>query len=93
MLPPVQFPSAVVQAATRGAQLVAGARYLGAAGLVVLLYDHFLTLGDEINLVWTAPRSFLKWVFLINHYLVEVCLITVANEMSGFNDFLDDDRK
>lgn len=48
------------------------------AGLAALLYDHCLTFGDEINLICTAPRSFLKWVFLTNHYLVEMCLIAVA---------------
>jgi hypothetical protein len=46
-----------------------------AAGLAALLYDHALTIGDEIRLIWAAPRSFLKWIFLINHYLSEVGLI------------------
>lgn len=89
----VHLPSAVVQTAIRGVHIANAARYLGAIGLAALLYDHLLTFGDEIKLVWTAPRSFLKWVFLINHYLVEVCLIAVANEMSGFNGLLRDERK
>ena len=50
-----------------------------AVGLVALLYDHSLTLGDEVNLIWTARRSFLKWIFLTNHYMVGVCLIVVTN--------------
>ena len=50
-----------------------------AAGLAALLYDHALTIGDEIRLIWAAPRSFLKWIFLINHYLSEVGLIVCAN--------------
>jgi hypothetical protein len=49
------------------------------AGLAALLYDHALTIGDEIRLIWAAPRSFLKWIFLLNHYLSEVCLIVTAN--------------
>lgn len=50
-----------------------------AAGLVALLYDHSLTFGDEINLICTAPRSFLNWFFLTNHYMVEVCLIAITS--------------
>ena len=49
------------------------------AGLAALLYDHALTISDEIRLIWAAPRSFLKWIFLLNHYLSEVCLIVTAN--------------
>lgn len=49
------------------------------AALVALLYDHALTIGDEIRLIWAAPRSFLKWTFLINHYISEACLIAIAN--------------
>ena len=47
--------------------------------MVALLYDHSLTFGEEINLICTAPRSFLKWVFLTNHYMVEMCLIVIAH--------------
>jgi hypothetical protein len=49
------------------------------AGLVVVLYDHVLTFGDEVRLIWAAPRSFAKWIFLVNRYLTEVCLLAVAN--------------
>jgi Family of unknown function (DUF6533) len=48
-------------------------------GLVTLLYDHALTLDQEITLIWKAPSSFVKWVFLVNRYLSEVCLLAVAN--------------
>ncbi|KAN0107002.1 hypothetical protein V8E52_010604 [Russula decolorans] len=92
--PPVlHIPPAIVQAAIRGVHMVSAARYLSAVGLVALLYDHVLTFGDEVNLIWTAPRSFLTWTFLINHYLVEVSLIAVANEMSGFSGLLGDDQR
>ena len=44
-----------------------------------MLYDHVLTFGDEVRLIWAAPRSFPKWMFLVNRYLTEVCLLAVAN--------------
>ncbi|KAH9993206.1 hypothetical protein BJV77DRAFT_375337 [Russula vinacea] len=47
---------------------------------------------DEIRLIWAAPRSFLKWIFLLNHYLSEVCLIVTANEMSGLTELSYDDH-
>ncbi|KAH8079425.1 hypothetical protein BXZ70DRAFT_1012619 [Cristinia sonorae] len=59
-------------------------RYLSAAGFIVLSYDHFLTLGDEIKLIWHAPRSLLKFGFLFNRYLVLICLFALTCEMSGF---------
>ncbi|OCH85705.1 hypothetical protein OBBRIDRAFT_838763 [Obba rivulosa] len=45
-------------------------RYLSAVGLVALAYDHTLTFGDEVSLIWTAPNSFAKWIFLVNRYFV-----------------------
>ncbi|KAI0790880.1 hypothetical protein C8Q75DRAFT_806253 [Abortiporus biennis] len=60
-------------------------RYLTAAGLVVLLYDHILTLPDEIRLVWPVRRSFAKYAFLLNRYLVLGCVLAVAYEMYSNN--------
>lgn len=51
------------------------------SGLVVLLYDHVLTLDQEIQLYWKAPSSFVKWIFLANRYISEACLLAVANRM------------
>jgi hypothetical protein len=60
-------------------------RYLSAAGLVMLLYDHVLTLPDEFYLIWKARPSFAKYGFLFNRYLVPASLIVVATEMSGLS--------
>ena len=59
--------------------LASGYRLTGvsAAGLVILLHDHLLTLSDEINLIWRAPRSFAKYAFLGNRYLVLGALVDV----------------
>lgn len=59
-------------------------RYLSAVGLVVLLYDHLLTFTDEYRLVWKAPSSLPKFVFLFNRYLVLGAQLAVAVEMCGF---------
>ncbi|KAI0027898.1 hypothetical protein K488DRAFT_16604, partial [Vararia minispora EC-137] len=48
-----------------------------AAGLVCLLYDHILTLSAEVTLVWRAPRSFPKYAFLANRYLVLATLVII----------------
>ncbi|KAI0344551.1 hypothetical protein BDW22DRAFT_1326561 [Trametopsis cervina] len=55
-----------------------------AAGLVILLYDYVLMFGDEVHLVWGAPRSFAKYAYLFNRYLVMVCMLVVTHEMCGF---------
>ncbi|KAI0812300.1 hypothetical protein BC629DRAFT_1436398 [Irpex lacteus] len=60
-------------------------RYLSVAGLIVLLYDHALTLSDEVSLVWAAPRSFAKYAYLFNRYMVAICLLAVTHEMSGLS--------
>lgn len=54
-----------------------------AAGLVTLVYDHILTLPDEIALIWAAPSSFSKHVFLLNRYIVPSALASVAFGTSG----------
>ncbi|KAF8499586.1 hypothetical protein F5888DRAFT_1683520 [Russula emetica] len=92
MVLPPRLPPAVVHPVIRGAHIATASGYLSTAGLAALLYDHVLTFGDEVNLIWTAPRSFPKWVFLTNHYLAEVCLIAVANEEPGLNGHLSDQR-
>ncbi|OBZ67024.1 hypothetical protein A0H81_13031 [Grifola frondosa] len=62
-------------------------KYLSAAGLVVILYDHLLTLSDEAALIWTASASFAKYTFLANRYLVLGALIAVAFESCGLTGY------
>jgi len=82
----MSLPPSVIHDLVRGLHIATIARYLSLSGLVALLYDHVLTFDQEIQLVWKAPSSFVKWIFLANRYLSEVCLLAVANEMSGFNN-------
>ncbi|GLB37231.1 hypothetical protein LshimejAT787_0402820 [Lyophyllum shimeji] len=59
-------------------------RYLTASGLVLLVYDHILTLSTEISLIWSSPPSFSKYLFLLNRYLVPTALLLIAYEMNAF---------
>jgi len=76
-----------------GLNIANGTRYLSAAGLVCLLYDHALTFSEEVSLIWRAPRSFAKFAFLANRYLVPIALIAVNTGLSGLSglSFTDED--
>lgn len=56
-----------------------------AAGLTLLLYDHLMTLPDEINLIWRSRPSFSKYGFLVNRYMVPMVLTMITVEMCGFS--------
>ncbi|KAG2098103.1 hypothetical protein BD769DRAFT_1513480 [Suillus cothurnatus] len=72
-------------------QNLRASQYVGAAGLVVLLWDHFLTIHDEVELIWRARLSFPKLLFLFNRYVVPTCLIILTYATSGFTqDILSD---
>ncbi|KAF8599788.1 hypothetical protein BDV93DRAFT_609081 [Ceratobasidium sp. AG-I] len=64
---------------------VRASRYLSAAGYVLLLYDYFLTLPDEVRLIWPTDWSLVKILFLINRYTVPVFLTINSWEMTGFS--------
>ncbi|KAJ7232082.1 hypothetical protein C8J57DRAFT_177151 [Mycena rebaudengoi] len=66
--------------------------YSCAAGLVILLYDHLLTFGDEVRLIWSAKSSTTKFMFLATRYLVPSLMILNAVALSGLSDVhLSDD--
>ncbi|KDQ05704.1 hypothetical protein BOTBODRAFT_299866 [Botryobasidium botryosum FD-172 SS1] len=44
---------------------------------VILLYDHTLTIGDEVRLVWFAPWSKPKVLFLFTRYSMLLGAITL----------------
>jgi len=58
-------------------------KYVDAAGLVFLLYDHILTFDDEVRLVWSADTTLPKVLFLINRYFVPLVMILRTNDSSG----------
>jgi len=61
-------------------------RYLSAAGLVMLLYDHFLTLDQEVEEIWKAKWTLPKIFFLILRYLVPSLMIIETYQISGISN-------
>lgn len=53
-------------------------------GLSILIFDHCVTFSAERRLIWNAPRSIAKFGFLLNRYLVPLCLVGVFLALSGF---------
>ncbi|KAK6977700.1 hypothetical protein R3P38DRAFT_3236810 [Favolaschia claudopus] len=66
-------------------QNVVATRYVSAAGFVLLLYDHLLTLSDEIEYIWSAPNSVAKVLFLILRYLVPSFIAVQTTLRSGLS--------
>ena len=48
-----------------------------AAGTMVLLFDHLITLADEYRFVWKARTSFAKYAFLLNRYAVLCVMVLI----------------
>ena len=53
-------------------------RYRPAIGMVLLLYDHLLTMDESIDFIKNSARSPEKAVFLLNRYLVPLSQICIA---------------
>ena len=60
-----------------------------AAGAVVLLYDHIITLPDEYRFVWKANTSFAKYAFLLNRYVVPSVMLLVLAGKSETRERID----
>lgn len=58
-------------------------RYVSLAGLVILLYDHLLTLDDEIRYVWKTQWTVPKCLFLLNRYTVPTAMILHTWQLMG----------
>ncbi|KAG8717796.1 hypothetical protein FRC08_006629 [Ceratobasidium sp. 394] len=74
--------SIVSQVSTYVAHLVA-TRHLTFAGYVVLLYDHLLTLDDEIELIWSRPGNAVSVIFLANRYMTPLVLAVDVYDKGG----------
>lgn len=58
-------------------------RYFTYAALTILLYDHVITISDEIFLIWPAKTGLIKLVFLFNRYSVPMVIASACFVMSG----------
>ncbi|KAK7455239.1 hypothetical protein VKT23_011111 [Stygiomarasmius scandens] len=52
--------------------------YLYVSALVLLYYDHFLTFGLEVNLIWMRPFGISSFLFCLNRYFLSLGNIVVA---------------
>lgn len=57
-------------------------RYMTMAGFTLLILDHFYTLDEELRLMWTAPRSLVKVLFLVNRYITPIFQAVTVYQMS-----------
>ncbi|KAL1754087.1 hypothetical protein FB107DRAFT_276116 [Schizophyllum commune] len=62
---------------------VRATRYVTAIGVVILLYDHLLTLKDEVELVWKARLTVAQVLFLILRYLPLIGVVIENIQLSG----------
>ncbi|KAL5524250.1 hypothetical protein ACEPAF_9390 [Sanghuangporus sanghuang] len=42
--------------------------YVGVASYVILIYDHLLTLSDEVSYIWSGGKGPVIYLFLLNRY-------------------------
>ncbi|KAL0958456.1 hypothetical protein HGRIS_000598 [Hohenbuehelia grisea] len=59
----------------QGLRDIQSTRYAQLASSIIIIYDHFLTLSDEINLIWRASWSVGKVLFILNRYFALASLI------------------
>jgi len=57
--------------------------YISTAFIVVMLYDHFLTLDKEIAWIWTLKWRLPKFLFLMNRYVISPLIVLI-----GIVDFI-----
>ncbi|KAH9829842.1 uncharacterized protein C8Q71DRAFT_887647 [Rhodofomes roseus] len=63
-------------------------RYSELASSTIIIFDHLLTLSQEYKLIWTAPWSIGKFLFLINRYYT--LLTVIFNNYALFSNNLND---
>lgn len=57
-------------------------RYTTIAGFTILIVDHICTLEEEVTFMWSAPRSLVKILFLVNRYITPIFQAFIVYEMS-----------
>ncbi|THH00186.1 hypothetical protein EW026_g2311 [Hermanssonia centrifuga] len=76
--------AAALEALQSSVNALLATKYLAAAGLVCSLWDHLITLDEEIGVLWAGrPWDFTRVIFITNRYGIEGCLIYVAYIFAG----------
>lgn len=73
------FPSLLLQ----GLQGLYTTQYAELASSTIIVYDHFVTLDQEVELIWKSGWSFGKCLFLVNRYYT--LFVVVFNNYVLFN--------
>ncbi|KAI0330632.1 hypothetical protein GY45DRAFT_725811 [Cubamyces sp. BRFM 1775] len=58
-------------------------RVMTLVGFTALLYDHFVTFIDEVNLIWGAKKGVVSIIFILNRYCIPVVLALDIYETFG----------
>ncbi|KAJ6551490.1 hypothetical protein B0H19DRAFT_1073189 [Mycena capillaripes] len=78
---PLELPSAIVDALWD----LQETRFVSAVGLVILLYDHLLSLPDEVRFIWPAEFTSSKILFLALRYCVPCIMIVHTVQLAGLS--------
>ncbi|KAJ7453158.1 hypothetical protein FB451DRAFT_1281867 [Mycena latifolia] len=70
-----------------------GLKYFSAVPFVAVVFDHLITLGDEVNMIWKNPsvRWHSKAAFAVNRYLTEAIIAYVVYILSGMATTLSEE--
>ncbi|EIW82647.1 hypothetical protein CONPUDRAFT_151712 [Coniophora puteana RWD-64-598 SS2] len=49
--------------------------YVIFAGFSILVWDHMITFGDEVKLIWRQKKTFIVYIFLLNRYIVPLSFV------------------
>jgi hypothetical protein len=62
--------------------------YVGIVGFTILVWDHLITSGDEIEFIWKGCKGILVYLFLLNRYLTPLGFIInlVAYNLPSWSD-------
>ncbi|KZT02819.1 uncharacterized protein LAESUDRAFT_729783 [Laetiporus sulphureus 93-53] len=55
------------------------------AGFTVLIYDHVLTVSENVNYIWRARMGIVSVIFLLNRYIVPLVLVIDIYEAMGLS--------
>ncbi|KAI9452640.1 hypothetical protein BJY52DRAFT_1190127 [Lactarius psammicola] len=85
-LPP--YVAVLLPLAVKEQPVISAERYISAVGFSVLIYDLFLTLGDEVQYIWRRPITNIKVLYLILRYGVAVAQVVYFQAISGLTSHM-----